>query len=337
MYIHNNKAHLGVVIHSEDTIGFDWLENLAELGLNTLAFHNMVDLDQDFINKAAALGIDLEFELHIGKELLPRSLFSSNPDYFAFDRNLGRTPSYNFCPSSPTSMQLVCDNARRLVEKYPSTSNRYFFWGDDGVGWCHCPKCCNISYSDQQLMVVNRIAGALRKDNPDAMVSYLAYRQMLQTPVQIKPAPGVFLEYAPWLDLPPRCLRHCLNSRECEVNRYIWEQLPPLLEVFPVETAQVIDYWLDVSIFNRADERKPANELYFDAEVMRQDIAAYRSLGIRNITTFAVGFNQYYLKNYSRAPLDIYGEILSGRPQNRTGLESKPVPTFSQQSLTATL
>jgi hypothetical protein len=51
--------------------------------------------------------------------------------------------------------------------------------------------------SEQALVVENRICQALRKTDPKAQVAHLGYTNTLPPPAKVRPAEGVFLEYAP--------------------------------------------------------------------------------------------------------------------------------------------
>lgn len=79
------------------------------------------------------------------------------------------------------------------------------------------------------------------------------------------------------------------------------------LRVFGVEHAQALEYWLDVSLFS--SWKRPAVKLPWNAAVCRADIAAYRALGIRHITTFATYIDADYVKLHGdpQPALDEYG------------------------------
>jgi hypothetical protein len=66
--------------------------------------------------------------------------------------------------------------------------------------------------------------------------------------------------------------------------------------VFPQLTAQVLEYWLDVSRFSKW--KRPAVELPWNEGVFLQDAEAYAQLGIRQVTTFAVWTDADYLKHF---------------------------------------
>ena len=186
--------HLGIVLSGDDLVGVDWPELLYSLGLNTLGMHSLLDPPPGFREKLERRKISFEYEIHSGSALLDRALFSTHQEYFPQWLRSGRTGAYNFCPSSAEGMEIVKLNAVSLMRRHPNSAHRYFFWGDDGKPWCHCRKCASYSMSDLQLLVANRIAEALEQVDPMAQVAYLAYCEMLDAPVRIKPRANVFLE-----------------------------------------------------------------------------------------------------------------------------------------------
>ena len=132
----------------------------------------------------------------------------------------------------------------------------------------------------------------------------------LDAPVKVKPDKDIFLEFAPFyrniehplseLDaLPPEGsgqMTHGQNLKYLEDN----------LKVFPAETTVILDYWLDVSMCS--GWKKPAVQLPWHPEVVRDDLATYKKYGIRNATSFAVYMDDAYFESYpSLAPLKEYG------------------------------
>jgi hypothetical protein len=196
----------------------------------------------------------------------------------------------------------VAKNALHYSCLLHSTNHRYYYWIDDARPMCACPKCAEYSDSDQALIVENRIIKELRTHDPEAQLAHLAYMTTYEAPRRVKPEEGIFLEFAP-------ISRNWNKPFTDEQFKELMHHLKDNLTVFPVETAVVLEYWLDVSLFSRWN--KPAVKLPWKKEIFESDIDTYASLGIRNITTFAVYIDDKYIDAYKDLGfLKEYGEGL---------------------------
>jgi hypothetical protein len=86
------------------------------------------------------------------------------------------------------------------------------------------------------------------------------------------------------------------------------------LKVFPSETAHMLEYWLDVSLFSdwkRNDLKQPP----WNQEIFSDDVRIYAQEGIRSITTFAAWINAAYMEKYGENHayelMKNYGKILN--------------------------
>ena len=305
----------GVVLVPEDLTLADWPERAKHAGLSTIALHpfpgtviNWVrsEAGQRFLEKCRKLGLEVEYELHAMRELLPRSRFQKEPDLFRMDAKGQRTPDANCCPSNGRTLEVIAEAAVEIAQTLRPTTGRYFYWGDDGRPWCQCPKCRGLSDSDQALLVENAICQALRRQDPQAQVAHLAYHNTLQPPKQIKPAAGVFLEYAPIqrrYDIP-------YEQQQNPGDRDSLSALDANLKVFPKDTAQVLEYWLDVSRFSKW--KRPQRQAALEKDVFLADLETYHQRGIRHVTTFAVYVDADYQQRFGDLTfIDEYGAGLS--------------------------
>jgi len=310
-------ATRGVVITPDDLTLVDWPERAKNAGLTTIGIHHpsspkavvdwiKTDAGRRFLEACARLGIAVEYELHAMKELLPRDLFAKHPEFFRIDEKGNRNPDSNCCPHSIRAVEVIAENAGAIAGVLRPTTGRYFFWGDDGLPWCACPECKGLIPSEQALLIENRVVRALREIDPRASLAHLAYTNTLAPPRSVKPEPGVFLEYAPIhrrYDAP--------YARQSGPDQP--DGLPSLdanLEVFPAETAHVLEYWLDVSLFSRW--KRPAVKLPWRRDVLESDVATYGSRGIRHVTSFAVYVDDDYRKRYGEPTfLAEYGDALA--------------------------
>lgn len=84
------------------------------------------------------------------------------------------------------------------------------------------------------------------------------------------------------------------------------------LEVFPNDTAQVLEYWLDVTRFSRW--KRPGVKLPWNREVFLADVETYWERGIRHITTSAAWIDAKYKERFGDLGfIEEYGEELLHR------------------------
>jgi hypothetical protein len=306
----------GVVLVPEDLTWTAWPERAKRAGLTTIALHDAVsprrlagfvesDRGREFLRKCRDLGIEVEYEVHAMRDLLPRDRFAKEPALFRMDEKGARAPDSNLCVSSEEALATACRNAVELSRVLRPTTRRYFFWGDDGRPWCRCPRCAPLSDSDQALVLENRLIEALRAEDRGATLAHLAYANTIDPPRSVKPAPGIFLEFAPI----ERAFDSPLSG-ENPTNRKALAALDGNLKVFGAERAHVLEYWLDSSRFS--GWKRPPAKIPFDAGTFRKDLEAYAARGIRRITTFAVYVDAEYIRLHGDPPLEAYGGILRG-------------------------
>ncbi len=305
----------GVVLVPDDLTLADWPERAQRAGLSTIALHPTPaiaepfirsDAGQAFLAKCKQLGLQVEYELHAMGDLLPRALFERNPELFRADETGTRVSECNLCVHSERALEIVAENAVKVARVLKPTTGRYFYWGDDGAPWCRCAKCRGLSDSDQALLLENHLVGALRAVTRNASVAHIAYAKTLNPPTQVKPAPGVFLEFAP---ISRKYDRPFAAQSGPDFPERL-EHLDANLAVFPKRTAQVLEYWLDCSLFS--SWRKPAVMVPWREDVFLADLDAYGKRGIRHITTFAVYIDADYLARHGEPPIGAYGAGLKG-------------------------
>jgi len=302
----------GVVLIPSDLSLTDWPERAARAGLTTIALHPFPGeveafvaskAGQAFLARCRELGLEVEYELHAARELLPRDLFATQPELFRMDESGMRVADWNLCIHSPEALNIAAGNARRLAKALRPTTHRYFLWGDDNVPWCRCSHCRELSDSDQSLTLENALLAAIRQDDPEATLAHLAYMSTLPPPKVVRPEPGIFLEFAPIqrrYDLP-----YELQSGP-KVDPL--ELLDANLKLFPEETAQVLEYWLDISRFSQW--KRPAVPLDWHPTVLRADLKSYAQRGVRHITSFAVWMDADWVRRHGEPPLADYGAAL---------------------------
>ena len=317
----------GVVLYPFDLSLTDWPDRAHQAGLTTIGLHAarrfdvlrdfiISDPGQRFLARCAELGLAVEYELHAMGELLSRELINKDPTFFRLDASGNRNPDANCCPHSQLALEIIAGKALEWAKIFKPTTHRYFYWPDDGAQWCGCPQCRQYSASEQALLVENHILTALKIHDPLATLAHISYSHTLAAPQRVKPVEGIFLEFAPIVRnyaqslANPEAKTNATQGPDPATNRGYLEILAANLEVFGAERAQVLEYWLDVSLFSKWT--RPAVRLPWNEEVCREDVEAYRKLGIRNITTFATYIDADYVKLHGdpQSVLNIYGSAL---------------------------
>lgn len=294
----------------------DWIAKMKELGLNTISVCGKDYTSQeylDFKQQCIDEGLDFEYEEHAMTWLLPRELFAEHPEYFRMDENGERQMTGNGCPCCEEALKVIHSNVRKFAEQHMPTNHKYYFWLFDGGDVCHCEKCRNLSASDQGLLFENEVIKALREFDPEAQLAHLAYYSTTPAPTTVKPEEGIFLEFAPFF----RRWDKPLTDREAirEGLPFGWnhgdymDMLEDNLKVFPAETAQVLEYWMDISLVS--GWTKPQKQLHFDNDVFQADLRTYAEHGIHNVTGYAIYCDDYYVKTFGDIEfIDLYGNGL---------------------------
>ncbi|MDF2685400.1 MAG: hypothetical protein K0S55_581 [Clostridia bacterium] len=309
----------GIVILREDLCP-EWIKWMKDGDLNVLGIHELPDNGNGNTDKllqwlnnpeSRALiksfedeGITVEFELHAMTWLLPRELFNEHPEWFRVNSNNIRTNDLNLCPSSREALAEVQKNAYKLASQLCQNSHLYHFWLDDAISsTCCCDSCKNYSGSDQNMIIMNEILKGIRKYDPRAELSYLAYADALVLP-SVKPDNGIFLEFAPM----SRDHSKPLNFEERPENINYVRLLKSLLEIFSPEKTQILEYWLDNALYS--GYRRPPVKVPFFTDVVECDAALYKALGIDFISSFGSFIGKEYLDLHGVPPIKEYGEIL---------------------------
>lgn len=279
----------------------DYPKLVREHHLNTISTGGVDKNNPDwkkFVAEIEEAGCKLETQQHAMSILLPRDLFGEHPEYFRMDKQGNRVNDANGCPSSEGALEQIARNAKVLGAENNPTNHKYYFWLDDGGEVCYCDKCKGLSPSDQALMFENRIITALKETDPDALLAHLAYNSTTDAPTKVKPAEDIFLEFAPF----HRNYTHPLAEIWIYGNSgwthemYI-KALEDNLKIFPVETAQVLEYWIDDSLFSSWNPNKLV-AVPWNKDLFLDDLKTYAKYGIRHITSFCVYVGPDYVKKF---------------------------------------
>lgn len=292
----------------------DYIQIAEDNGLNTFSIYGADRTSavwNNFASRCRDAGIDLEFEEHMMSFLLPRDLFSMHPEYFRMNENGVRVSDANGCPSSEGALEEVRKNAKVLAQNYAPTNNKYYFWLDDGGGVCHCERCKELNDADQALIFENVIIEAIKEINPDAQLAHLCYANTLDAPRKTVPHEDIFLEFAPFYRDWSQPLSSVWATGRTGIShsRYL-RALKENLDVFPAKTAQVLEYWMDDSLFSGWDQSNLV-EVPWDNSIFLDDLDTYASYGIRHIMCYCAYVGPQYVQKFGYPTfLEEYGQGL---------------------------
>lgn len=303
-----------LLIHPEE-LSKKWIDKLADAGVETLALHpvggwraylTLAEMLEKLetpeyralLDYAAQRGLKIEYEMHAGRYLLPAEHFEAHPEWFRMTKEGERKPDRNFCMSNEEALDFVAERAAELAKKLYRSTNRYFFWLDDGEEmFCHCDKCRKLTPSDQQLIAMNRIVRRLKKDNENATLAYLAYHETIASPTCVSVDDGIFLEYAPIKRSPDKPVSVCDEA----------VHLPMLVSTFGKAGAKVLDYWYDNSLYS--NWTKPPKKFTLRREIMKEDFGFYKSLGFNDMSSFACYLGADYDELFGDADVSDFGAL----------------------------
>ncbi len=263
-----------------------------------IALHGLPGSGNAVKDRLIKNGIAFEYEMHAMSMLLPRELFDTHPEYFRLDEDGNRNADYNCCSSNEDALEIISEKAAFIAKTLPPSDHRYNLWLDDVKDkCCHCKDCERFSSSDQAMRIYNAVLRGLRRVDPLATESYLAYVDTTVVPQKVAPDDGIFLEYAPFE-------RNFHIPMENEVNASSANDAKRLIEFFGRGKAKALEYWLDNSLYS--SWTKPPKKFVLDKEVAERDLEFYDRLGYTTVTTFACYLGSDYEELYGFPDLNGY-------------------------------
>jgi hypothetical protein len=252
-------------------------------------------------------GFRIELGGHGLRELIPSSLFRSDPELFRFD-GAKRVADHNFCASNPRTLAILQQQGAAFFARYPE-ADVYHLWPDDlrSGGWCQCPQCAPLSPSDQALLAINALAERLATLRPTASIAYLAYHDSEAAPRTVAPHPNVSLLYAPR----SRSYADGVGAATSPVNTPFAQRLAQNIAYFATREqgdkgtggqgdispthrlTSVFEYYLDNILFKGSCPPL--------GPIIQADLRHYRAAGVQQVQALMTGFRPWLV-----APLNAY-------------------------------
>ena len=296
----------GIIILNKD-FSREWLPILKESGINTIGFHSLYQFGGmeghlDWLLNEDTQKLIAEFEAV--DWLLPRSFFKLHPEWFRVNDKGERVNDWNLCVSNREALSFLETSAYKLALLLRQKSHYYYIWSDDCVNSvCYCDRCRRYGGADQNMIIMKHVLKGLKRYDQEAKLSFLSYQDSSDV-LTIQPDRDMFLEFAPI----GRNHAKALDGND-EANVKARKTLEELLKIFPAETTQILEYFLDVSLFCQW-KRENAKALDLDAEKLGRDISYYASLGVGGITTFSGFMDGEWRAKYGDGDIRLYGKAL---------------------------
>lgn len=282
----------GIILLLDD-LREDWVPVLRRAGIQTVGLHvnpythkglytyTKIEEHRKTIEAFAAVGIAVEYALHIVSDMVKRTLFEQDPALFRVDTRGQRNPDYNICASNPAALRLLSDTTYDFVRFLQQKSHRYHLWTDDAADYplgaiCHCDKCKHISGADQNVLLSRAILEGIRRYDPQAKLSYLVYGDTDAPPTLPVSPNDFFMEFAPYHR------EHLRPLGEGEINASYRRLLQQMYDVFPREETEILEYWLSRSYFDELAAGESGQ-----AARIAEEIRWYVGTGAGYISTFS--------------------------------------------------
>lgn len=274
-----NFNHRSIVIYFSGNEINNWIDFAAKSKLNAIHIHS-----DEGLGKISELLADRGMEFNIRRHFF------------------GDTYSAKSKTNLEESKSMLMDYIRRL----PKEINEFFLWPAD-VKLKIVDTDPELTIPDIVLMFTNEMADIIQTSKPGAKMSFLVYWSTWGIPKKIKPSNNVFPEIAPMF----RCFSHSIDDQSCQINsKEIFPVFESLKDIFNMQESHILEYWLDASLFGRGKFYGLNGRLPQFGEIIKQDLKYYRSKGIRNISTFAVGLDENYFSKFASPTVFQYPALL---------------------------
>ena len=242
--------------------------------------------------------------------LVPKSLFSEHPEYFALGEDGNRTTDH-VCMTNPDVFRLVVENCRKIMTEATNGAKFIHIGQDDNINYCRCENCEALyekygAVCAPTLIFTNKLADELGPEFPDYTFTFYAYNETDRPPtdLSLKCRPNVAPVHC---GLHKACRSHSLS--ECgaqdgddSFNNLYGDPEPTLAEDFRVwteisERTYIYDYTINF-LFSQ--------QFFSNFEYMQETMKYMHDIGITGYIYncgdgHSAAFNE--LRNYLLAKL----------------------------------
>jgi hypothetical protein len=144
-------------------------------------------------------GILIEVGGHGYPNFLPQEkYFAQHPEWFGMrDGKRTSDPRMVFSTANPDAVRTFVANLKAYLAAHPEI-DILDVWPPDGVEWSAAPEDLALgSPSERQMLLLNHLARELKPDFPRLRIQFIAYESYTAPPAQIKPDPGILMDFCP--------------------------------------------------------------------------------------------------------------------------------------------
>ncbi len=123
-------------------------------------------------------------------KLVPDSLFSEHPDYFAFRKDTGKRTTEHVCLCSEGALENAVVNARAAIHANNTQANHIHVGQKDNIEYCECEKCEALyekygSVSAPTIIFTNKLAERLEEEFPYMYFTFYSYNETRRPPTDM--------------------------------------------------------------------------------------------------------------------------------------------------------
>jgi len=202
--------------------------NWVHPGINNPHTWEEVRGNETVLPEVRKRGLRMLWGGHTFQTWIPNDVyFAAHPEYFALiggERIPQRNDRGSLCLSNPEMQREVARNILRFAKANPGI-DAFDLWMNDTVDWCECEDCRRFEgaadyerypeymrfegkpqQSRAYYTFVNNVARLVRAENPDILLSPLAYANSSEPPDDLRTESNVLVGFTNFLRTRNRCL-----------------------------------------------------------------------------------------------------------------------------------
>ncbi len=127
----------------------------------------------------------------------PATYFADHPEYFAMVKGQRLQDHTQLCCTNEDVIRIVTEEIRKRMREHPEATVFSVSQNDWG-NYCQCDRCAALAKAEDSqiapvLLLVNKVAAAVRDEFPNKAIDTLAYQWTRKPPKTMRPEPNVII------------------------------------------------------------------------------------------------------------------------------------------------